>query len=816
MSIPKNKTIINIDDYTGFRWNGKHTSELGLTIVSSSSRYNLNPISSITNNTVDIPGGDGQYLFNSTYGPKKWTINFVFDNLDDYQWRDLLRWLYHKDTSDLVFDELPYKAYNAKLEGTPSVKYLTFDEVMVKEGDDSLDKDTLKEVDWTSPELPSFILEDKNGNNFDKMYYKKRIYKGEGSINLVAFFPYAYSARTKDGKYMKYLDEVEYFPNDAKAYTEEHNIDHTTTIVKDGKFTLELNSIKGNNVIDTESHKINRSVITEDSSGAFSLSINNKKWIDFNLSNMDSNNNKEFVCLDKVGDVYDTIEFIDNKYQLIKRVNNINLLENEYFIEQFLSYYDESNDIFIPNEQGKFSLKLNFQSLLTDEQWNNIDINTDNINKILLSNNYFTFIAPPQDKQEISYENYMYIEDRSIRNHRTKKLKFNLIIVDNTIDALYFRQLLEIIKNGSYRTELEYISNYSNETCLLFYPQQKQEYNIVSSKNINNKLHSYFTDNILLSIKNNYGSKDNLSYAVNFTFTPALYDNFNEWADSSGLKDSQYDPNTKIYYDDCNQISGTEATFGYKIYNGGDLQTPFRIKLPVINKAVKSDLSEITFVLAQKNEDNLHFDLNKYQTVSSVLELEKNIAYGFYNTDETIKYNYYFYKIQDYANNIAQFIDISNGNFLTVELNNKRWHYEDKEEHEQFISLVKLNKVENNLNILNSFSIRFCNNDALNSYADIIQQYTAAAEKQENVQIENILEIDTYKQTINFIITSQNTGQKTIIPCYFMLSKGNLFYIPPEIDNLYLLVYNQREKGNSFISNNYKQIPSIEYRYLYL
>ena len=89
MAIPKNKTIINIDDYTGFRWNGKHTSQLGLTIVSSSSRYNLNPISSITNNTVDGPGGDGQYFFNSTYGPKKWTINFFFDNLDDYQWRDL-------------------------------------------------------------------------------------------------------------------------------------------------------------------------------------------------------------------------------------------------------------------------------------------------------------------------------------------------------------------------------------------------------------------------------------------------------------------------------------------------------------------------------------------------------------------------------------------------------------------------------------------------------------------------------------------------------------------------------------------------------
>ena len=149
MAIPKNKTQITIDDYTGFRWNGKHTSQLGLTAISSSSRYSLNPISSITNNTIDVPGGDGQYYFNSTYGPKKWTVNFAFDNLDDYQWRDLLNWLYHKETSDLVFDELPYKAYSAKLEGTPVVNYLCFEETRAKYNDISIDKDTYQTVNWS-------------------------------------------------------------------------------------------------------------------------------------------------------------------------------------------------------------------------------------------------------------------------------------------------------------------------------------------------------------------------------------------------------------------------------------------------------------------------------------------------------------------------------------------------------------------------------------------------------------------------------------------------------------------------------------------
>ena len=52
-----------LDDFTGFQWNGKHTSELGLVVVSSGGRYDANTLTNIQNNVSEMPGGVGDYYF---------------------------------------------------------------------------------------------------------------------------------------------------------------------------------------------------------------------------------------------------------------------------------------------------------------------------------------------------------------------------------------------------------------------------------------------------------------------------------------------------------------------------------------------------------------------------------------------------------------------------------------------------------------------------------------------------------------------------------------------------------------------------------
>ena len=800
MAIPKNKTIVNIDDYTGFRWNGKHTSQLGLTIVSSSSRYSLNPISSITNNTVDVPGGDGQYFFNSTYGPKKWTINFVFDNLDDYQWRDLLNWLYHKDTSDLVFDELPYKAYNAKLEGTPDVKYLAFTDVKAKQYDDSLDKDTLETYNWGDYDPASYITHEPDGShNFNKMYYKKRVYKGEGTLNFVAFFPYAYSARDYKNKYMKYLDEVEYFPNKEETESQQELVGVVQTITKDGKWMGQISSIEGTTRIDNK--QIIQGLIGENDEDNFTIYTTvdgkQKEWITFNLvdSNSDSD---EFIPLGALGDTKDTIEYKENnkKYELVKRINQIDLLSNKYFIDGFKFNFDNDTGQFV-----KHKINFNLEKLL-GEEYENLRL-PNNEEDLLLDCNYFSFGAPPSEEtSQKEKQPSLYISGITKRKNKTPKITVEFWDGNDQDDQNFqlfsdIKELIEKREDNSKTTPSlkELLTEKSNEALWLFYPQQDQNYELTQSVNTNEKLTKYFTDSLVLGVKN-----QGLEYRINFEFSPALYDNFNEWADSSGLKDSKYISETEEYYDYCTNKNVLNADYGFKVYNGGDLPTPFRVKLPVENKKVKDSKREITFALVQMIDGN-NINLDDYEIIYSVTDLKKGVPYKDKSADT--EYKYYFYKITDYVGNEADFLDVENGEFKKFKLTDG--------------NIICRKQPQRQEKVLNSFSIRYYNDDSLNSYAEIVKNYTAAAVSQEpNPSFTSELEIDTYKQTINFIATSFLDGKETIIPCYFMITRGELFKIPPKVDNLYLLVYNQRENKNSFITKNYKKVPEIDYRYLYL
>ena len=146
-----NNSLFLKGDFIGFTFDGIHSSELGIVRVSGGDRYEEALVPSLSLKTTNVPGGDGSYYFGTNYTQRNINLQIAFDSLTQQQFMRLISVFGTKKISTLIFDENPYKVYNVKISSEPKLNYICFDED------------------------------------------NKRIYKGEGTINLVSLSPYAYS-----------------------------------------------------------------------------------------------------------------------------------------------------------------------------------------------------------------------------------------------------------------------------------------------------------------------------------------------------------------------------------------------------------------------------------------------------------------------------------------------------------------------------------------------------------------------------------------------------------------------------------------------
>ena len=165
-------------DFFGFSFNGHHSSELGIVRVSDGSRYNDTILPSFQDKTIAVPGGDGTYFFGSNYTNRPFTISIAFDKLTEAQFRKLRQVFNGKDVGDLIFDEAPYKAYTVKVQSSPQLKYICFDEESVNS--------TTSSVGYINSN-GNIVYNDREVTNL------QRLYKGEGTIQFIGYKPYAHS-----------------------------------------------------------------------------------------------------------------------------------------------------------------------------------------------------------------------------------------------------------------------------------------------------------------------------------------------------------------------------------------------------------------------------------------------------------------------------------------------------------------------------------------------------------------------------------------------------------------------------------------------
>ena len=146
------RTTFKYEDFLDFYYNGKWASELGLIKVNNGKRQDDEVLPASKDTTIDIPGNDGVYYVNSKYQQREFKIDFAYDGLTEADIKAIREWLAPQKECRLIFSERPYKYYMAKPKSAPKLSYIAFD---ANDG--------------------------------------SRVYKGEGSVQFVCYYPWARS-----------------------------------------------------------------------------------------------------------------------------------------------------------------------------------------------------------------------------------------------------------------------------------------------------------------------------------------------------------------------------------------------------------------------------------------------------------------------------------------------------------------------------------------------------------------------------------------------------------------------------------------------
>lgn len=258
-----------LTDFTGFTFDGVHSSELNILRVSDGDRYNEDILPELEDKTVETNGKDGVYYYGSFYSSRNIEIQIAFDSVTEEQYRNIRRLFGQKKICKLIFDERPYKVFYVKVASPITLETICFDE-------DEYEWDT---TGHRSKEKTEFIVDDPTINvgtalvgqatlkdqtsewhyedgvyipgSIDHKVYtgkKRRIYKGEGSISFIAYDPFARQLyKTLDAYEVNGYDNVnEWAASSGILSEEEYNenkTDEYQTIESEIGFTANYNGM---------------------------------------------------------------------------------------------------------------------------------------------------------------------------------------------------------------------------------------------------------------------------------------------------------------------------------------------------------------------------------------------------------------------------------------------------------------------------------------------------------------------------------------------------------------------------------------------
>lgn len=192
------------DDFTGFTFNGQHSSQFGLLRVSNGDRYEDTLVLSHSDEAADIPGGPGQYYWGETLKSRTFPVKIAYDEVTEVDKRRIKKWLHPDDKlHELIFDEKPYVKYWVKCTKEVKASELCF------------------KVDG------------------------KRVYRGEFDIEFTAYMPYGVAvANTYDSEFIT-REYYDYSPDEAVDWIESSGLLSTADFAEKGinKFVTSQNKV---------------------------------------------------------------------------------------------------------------------------------------------------------------------------------------------------------------------------------------------------------------------------------------------------------------------------------------------------------------------------------------------------------------------------------------------------------------------------------------------------------------------------------------------------------------------------------------------
>ena len=172
-------------DFTGFSFDGIHSSQLNIVHVSSSDRYDEELFPEVKDKTIEIPNNHGEYYYGSTYGTRTFEINIAFDSVTENQFRKIRQLFSTSKVCELIFDERPYKVYYAKAESPVELSYVCFDEPK-KHIDES---GTARGVRWVEETHTEKVIDEETGQPTDETIDITVLRRGVIGVNKIGYVP---------------------------------------------------------------------------------------------------------------------------------------------------------------------------------------------------------------------------------------------------------------------------------------------------------------------------------------------------------------------------------------------------------------------------------------------------------------------------------------------------------------------------------------------------------------------------------------------------------------------------------------------------
>lgn len=170
-------------DFIGFTFNGVRSTDLGILRVSDGDRYKNTLYPDIKDLSAEVNGKNGEYYFGNTYGTRHFNLNLAYDSMTEEQMRRLIQLFGRQQIGSLIFDEEPYKKYLVKVENPIELSYICFDDALFNT--DTLEGGGIKGRDLT-------YRTTRKINSLGEPAVR-RLYKGEGTIDLIGYYPFAKS-----------------------------------------------------------------------------------------------------------------------------------------------------------------------------------------------------------------------------------------------------------------------------------------------------------------------------------------------------------------------------------------------------------------------------------------------------------------------------------------------------------------------------------------------------------------------------------------------------------------------------------------------